>query len=230
MRGVMDIKGDIRSGENSFFMNGVSKVANGDMNFDLNNSDLSLALINSDFKDLAYMLFQPELFDAKTALDLKYNLDSKQGDLNASLSNGVFIENDFTKTVNKLTKYDLTQDTYEKVTLNSQIDDKKFISDLMMNSTNTQLETTDALLDFEKDIIDARFKIAIKDSNFLIRLKDSMKKPNISLDLTDLLKNKINKKLNKDNKNKIEEKLNKVLKDKDSEKTKKLIKDIKSIF
>lgn len=229
MRGALDIKGNIKSSESSLKIDGASKIANGNMKFDLQDSDLSLVLADSSFKDLSYMLFQPEIFDAKTNLDLKYNLASKEGIFNANLLNGNFLLNDFTNIVNKLIKHDLTKDIYETTTIHSKINDKKFVSDLIMKSKNSQIETTEALLDFEKNIIDSKFRINIKDNNFLIRTKGNIEKPDITLDVTDLLKNKIDKKL-KNNKDKIEEKLNKVLKDKDSEETKELIKNIKSFF
>ncbi|MCG3715598.1 hypothetical protein L5F64_08410, partial [Aliarcobacter butzleri] len=186
-------------------------------------------LNNANLKDITYMMFQPEIFDSKTNLDLKYNLLDEKGTLNANLLGGRFLENNFSNIVNQLAKYDLTKDVYETAVLSSKIDNKKFITDLTMKNKNNQIEIKDSLVDFDKNIIDAKIDTKIKNNSFFVLVKGDMNKPTISLDVKNFLKNKIDKKI-EDNKDKIEEKLNKVLKDKDSEKTKELIKNIKSLF
>lgn len=229
MRGAIDVVGTIENSENYFKINGNSNLASGQMNFNLINHDLVLNLNNANLKDIAYMMFQPEIFDSKTNLDLKYNLLDEKGTLNANLLGGRFLENNFTNIVNQLAKYDLTKDVYETAVLSSKIDSKKFITDLTMKNKNNQIEIKDSLVDFDKNIIDARIDTKIKNNSFFVLVKGDMNKPTISLDVKNFLKNKIDKKI-EDNKDKIEEKLNKVLKDKDSEKTKELIKNIKSLF
>ncbi|MCT7551885.1 hypothetical protein ACN9JU_01835 [Aliarcobacter butzleri] len=229
MRGAIDVVGTIENSENYFKINGNSNLASGQMNFNLINHDLVLNLNNANLKDITYMMFQPEIFDSKTNLDLKYNLLDEKGTLNANLLGGRFLENNFTNIVNQLAKYDLTKDVYETAVLSSKIDSKKFITDLTMKNKNNQIEIKDSLVDFDKNIIDARIDTKIKNNSFFVLVKGDMNKPTISLDVKNFLKNKIDKKI-EDNKDKIEEKLNKVLKDKDSEKTKELIKNIKSLF
>ncbi|EFU68730.1 conserved hypothetical protein [Aliarcobacter butzleri JV22] len=229
MRGAIDVVGTIENSENYFKINGNSNLASGQMNFNLINHDLVLNLNNANLKDITYMMFQPEIFDSKTNLDLKYNLLDEKGTLNANLLGGRFLENNFTNIVNQLAKYDLTKDVYETAVLSSKIDSKKFITDLTMKNKNNQIEIKDSLVDFDKNIIDAKIDTKIKNNSFFVLVKGDMNKPTISLDVKNFLKNKIDKKI-EDNKDKIEEKLNKVLKDKDSEKTKELIKNIKSLF
>lgn len=229
MRGAIDVVGTIENSENFFKINGNSNIASGQMNFNLINHDLVLNLNNANLKDITYMMFQPEIFDSKTNLDLKYNLLDEKGTLNANLLGGRFLENNFTNIVNQLAKYDLTKDIYETAVLSSKIDNKKFITDLTMKNKNNQIEIKDSLVDFDKNIIDAKIDTKIKNNSFFVLVKGDINKPTISLDVKNFLKNKIDKKI-EDNKDKIEEKLNKVLKDKDSEKTKELIKNIKSLF
>lgn len=229
MRGAIDVVGTIENSENFFKINGNSNIASGQMNFNLINHDLVLNLNNANLKDITYMMFQPEIFDSKTNLDLKYNLLDEKGTLNANLLGGRFLENNFSNIVNQLAKYDLTKDVYETAVLSSKIDSKKFITDLTMKNKNNQIEIKDSLVDFDKNIIDARIDTKIKNNSFFVLVKGDMNKATISLDVKNFLKNKIDKKI-EDNKDKIEEKLNKVLKDKDSEKTKELIKNIKSLF
>lgn len=230
LRGEAKILGKIYKSESDLFVDGKSNILGGDFNFNLQNSELKAKLINASIKELSYMLIQPEFFNSKADFTLDYDLLSKKGNLTGSLLNGHFLPNEFSKIINQLAKFDLTKEIYESVEINSNIDDKQLFSNLIMKSKNTQIDIKDSFLDFEKNIIDTRLDTQIKSSNFSIKLQGEMNKPKISLDIKDLLKQEIDKKLEK-NKDKINDKIDKVLGDKiEQEKAKELIKNFKSIF
>lgn len=230
LRGEAKILGKIYKSESDLFVDGKSNILGGDFNFNLQNSELKAKLINASIKDLSYMLIQPEFFNSKADFTLDYDLLSKKGNLTGSLLNGHFLPNEFSKIINQLAKFDLTKEIYESVQINSNIEDKQLISNLIMKSKNTQIDIKDSFLDFEKNTIDAKLDTQIKSSNFSIKLQGEMNKPKISLDIKDLLKQEIDKKLEK-NKDKINDKIDKVLGDKiEQEKAKELIKNFKSIF
>lgn len=230
LRGEAKILGKIYKSESDLFVDGKSNILGGDFNFNLQNSELKAKLINASIKELSYMLIQPEFFNSKADFTLDYDLLSKKGNLTGSLLNGHFLPNEFSKIINQLAKFDLTKEIYESVQINSNIEDKQLISNLIMKSKNTQIDIKDSFLDFEKNTIDAKLDTQIKSSNFSIKLQGEMNKPKISLDIKDLLKQEIDKKLEK-NKDKINDKIDKVLGDKiEQEKAKELIKNFKSIF
>lgn len=230
LRGEAKILGKIYKSESDLFVDGKSNILGGDFNFNLQNNELKAKLINASIKELSYMLIQPEFFNSKADFTLDYDLLSKKGNLTGSLLNGHFLPNEFSKIINQLAKFDLTKEIYESVQINSNIEDKQLISNLIMKSKNTQIDIKDSFLDFEKNTIDAKLDTQIKSSNFSIKLQGEMNKPKISLDIKDLLKQEIDKKLEK-NKDKINDKIDKVLGDKiEQEKAKELIKNFKSIF
>lgn len=230
LRGEAKVLGKIHKNESELFVDGKSDILGGDFNFNLQNSELKAKLINASIKDLSYMLIQPEFFNSKADFNLDYDLLSKKGNLVGTLLNGHFLPSEFSKIINQLAKFDLTKELYESVQINSNIDDKQLISNLIMKSKNTQINIKDSFLDFEKNIIDTKLDTQIKNSNFSIKLEGEMNKPKISLDVKDLLKQEIDKKLEK-NRDKINEKLDEVLGNKlEDEKAKELIKNLKSIF
>ncbi len=230
LRGKLDLKGEIQNEKENLLISGNSNILGGTLDFNLKNSDFITTLNNINMKDLLYMIDNPEVFDSKANFKLNYDLLTKKGNLNGTLLNGHFLPNDFSNIINQLSKFDLTKEVYESAEVNSDINEKQLISDLTMKSKNTQIDIKDSLLDFEQNLIDAKLDTQIKKSNFSITLKGDMKKPTISLDTKELLKNEIDKKLEK-NRDKIEEKLDKVLDEKiKDEKTKELIKNLKSIF
>lgn len=229
LKGKLDINGQISNKDNNFSANGNSNTLGGTFDFDLKNDKLNANLKNIDVQELSNMLDYSKIFDSKANFILDYDLLVKKGDLTGKLINGHFLENDFTLLINQLTKGDLTKEVYESFDIDSKIDDKVLTSNLIMKSQNTQIISKDSVLDLKQNLIDAKIDTTIKDKTFAVKVNGETSNPKISLDAKDLLKEQLNKQLEK-KKDKIQEKLNKALgKKADDVKTKQLIDDIKSM-
>ncbi len=229
LKGKLDINGQISNKDNNFSANGNSNTLGGTFDFDLKNDKLNANLKNIDVQELSNMLDYSKIFDSKANFVLDYDLLVKKGDLTGKLINGHFLENDFTLLINQLTKGDLTKEVYESFDIDSKIDDKVLTSNLIMKSQNTQIISKDSVLDLKQNLIDAKIDTTIKDKTFAVKVNGETSNPKISLDAKDLLKEQLNKQLEK-KKDKIQEKLNKALgKKADDAKTKQLIDDIKSM-
>ena len=230
LRGAMDISGNIQSKENSLFIDGKSNLLGGSLDFNLKNDDLNANLNDIAIKELTYMLFQPEIFDSKGNFKVDYNLLVKKGTLIGNLTNGHFLENDFSILINQLAKFDLTKEIYETVSINSDINQNILTSTVNMKSANTQIDINNSFFDTQNNTIDAKLEAKIKETSFNISVNGNTSNPKISFDTKDLLKNQIDKQLEK-NKDKIEEKINKALGGKiEDGKATELIKNLKSLF
>lgn len=230
MRGKLDINGNVKSQKNDLLVDGNSKLLGGEMKFILNNNILDSKIENIQVKELTHMLYYPEVFDSKSSFELKYDTLSKKGNLNGNLLNGHFLPNDFSSIINQFAKFDLTKEVYEKVDINSDIDDMVLKTIINMKSKNTTIDVTNSILDLQKSTIDANIKAKILDLSFGIDVKGNTSNPKISLDSKDLLKGEINKQLEK-NQDKIKEKLDNVLKDKlGDDASKNLLNNFKSLF
>ena len=226
LRGKLDIKGELEKKDMFLFATGKSSVLGGKLDFTLKNDDLTASLNDVSVKELSYMMYNPEFFNSRGDFNLNYNTITKQGNLVGKLFNGSFLPNDLSLLINHLAKFDLTKEIYETVNLNSEINDNLLTSNFLMKSENTQIESKDAIIDFDKNFIDAKLNTQIKNRSFNLSLIGEMNKPKISLDTKELLKNELDRKLEK-NRDKIEEKLNKVLgENSDNEKAKELLKNI----
>ena len=226
LRGKLDIKGELEKKDMFLFATGKSSVLGGKLDFTLKNDDLTASLNDVSVKELSYMMYKPEFFNSRGDFSLNYNTITKQGNLVGKFFNGSFLPNDLALLINHLAKFDLTKEIYETVNLNSEINDNLLTSNFLMKSENTQIESKDAITDFDKNFIDAKLNTQIKNRSFNLSLMGEMNKPKISLGAEELLKNEIDRKLEK-NRDKIEEKLNKVLDGEvDNEKAKELLKNI----
>lgn len=226
LRGKLDIKGELEKKDMFLFATGKSSVLGGKLDFTLKNDDLTASLNDVSVKELSYMMYKPEFFNSRGDFSLNYNTITKQGNLVGKFFNGSFLPNDLALLINHLAKFDLTKEIYETVDLNSDINDNLLTSNFLMKSENTQIESKEAITDFDKNFIDAKLNTQIKNRSFNLSLIGEMNKPKISLGAEELLKNEIDRKLEK-NRDKIEEKLNKVLDGEvDNEKAKELLKNI----
>ena len=185
---------------------------------------------NIDVKELSYMMDYSKIIDSKANFILDYDLLHKKGDLVGKLINGHLLENNFTLLLSQLGKFDLSKEVYETLDINSQIDNRVLISDLIMKSANTQIDVKDSMLDLEQKLIDAKIDAKIKDKKYEIEVKGETSNPKISLNTKDLLIEKLDKQLEK-KRDKIEEKLNKVLGgNADDNKAKELINNLKLLI
>jgi len=233
LRGDFKIAGNIKKHINKFSMDGDSDLAKGKLDFRLLDNDLNVKIKDSKMRSLLYTLDKNEFFDSNINANLDYNLLTKKGELQAKLTDGHFLANSFTNLIQKFTKLDLTQEIYHDTSLNSKIDNQKLISNFIMHGANSKIESKDSIIDLEKEYIDTKLRLQIKENKVDITLKDHLNDPTIHIDAKELIENllekQIEKKLDK-NKGKIEQKLNKLLKDDDDDSKKKLIDGIKSIF
>ncbi len=200
--GKIDINGKFLSKNSSFEVNGKSNTLGGVLDFNSKNEKLNATLKNIDIQELSTMMNYPKFFDAKANLTFDYDSLLKKGNFNGNLLNGHFIENSFTTLFNQLSKEDLTKEVFETFDINSKIDDRILTSNLNMKSQNTQISIEDSILNLEKNLIDSKINAKIKDNSFAIALSGEALNPKISIDLKDLIKDKIIKQLEK-KKNKI---------------------------
>ena len=210
LKGKLDISGELYNKENSMLLNGKSDTLGGTFDFDFKNDKLNANLKNIDIQELSTMLDYSKIFDSKANFNLDYDLLNKKGNLVGKLTNGHLLENNFVTLVNQLVKVELTKEVYETFDINTKINDRILTSDLIMKSQNTQFNIKDSILDLEKNLIDAKINTTIKDKTLDINLKGETSSPQISIDAKDLLKEQINKKIEK-KKDKIQQKLNKSL-------------------
>lgn len=229
LKGNIDINGDITNKEDSLLLTGKSNTLGGTFDFDLKNDKLNANLKDIDVQELSAMLDYSKIFNSKANFTLDYDLLLKKGELVGKLINGHFLSNNFSLLLNQLGKFDLNKEVYETLDINSQIDNRILTSDVIMKSANTQIDIQDSILDLEQKLIDAKINAIVKDKKFIIDVKGETSNPKISLNAKDLLKEKIDKQLEK-KRNKIEEKLNKALGTKaEDEKAKEIINNLKSI-
>ncbi len=206
MRGKLKVTG-VAKKEKDLVLTAHSDTLGGTFDAKVVNDDLKADLKNIKVVELTNMLYYPKVFDSVMNADLKYNLATKKGKLNANALNGRILPNQMTFLLKQMANFDITKEIYKKTTLTSDINDKKILSDLDMKSRLTHITSKRALLDMERNIVDAKLRIDIKGKPLYVKIKGNIQNPKVSLDAKALLQNRAKKELQKRLKGKAAEKV-----------------------
>ena len=197
LNGDLKVVGNINKNQKTLKIDGNSNIAGGVANFVLLDDNLDLKLKDANSLKLLYILNKDQFFNSNLSLDSNYNIVSKIGNINIEVKNGNFIKNNFIQKIEDFTKIDLSKEIFESGTINSKIDNKKIYSNLNLTSKKSDIKSKDSFIDFNKNIIDTKLDINLNKNIFSVKLEDDLNKPKIIVDVQDLIKNILEKKLDK---------------------------------
>ncbi len=196
MRGDIKIAGDIKK-DKDLIVNAHTNTLGGRIDFKLVNDEVSKTVRGIKVTALTDMLMYPKIFDSTMDADVKYNLKTKKGTINAKLLKGRILPNQMTYLLSQMAKFDITKEIYEVTTIDSKIDNMVVLSDLDMKSRLTHITSKKALLDMNKNRVNTKLRIDIKDKPVYVKIKGDINKPKVSIDAGAMLKKEIEKKLEK---------------------------------
>ena len=197
LNGDLKVVGKIDKNQKTLKIDGNSNIADGVANFVLLDDNLDLKLKDANSLKLLYILNKEQFFNSNISLDSNYNIVSKIGNINIEVKNGNFIKNNFIQKIEDFTKIDLSKEIFEYGAINSKIDNKKIYSNLNLTSKKSDIKSKDSFIDFNKNIIDTKLDINLNKNIFSVKLEDDLNKPKIIVDVQDLIKNILEKKLDK---------------------------------
>jgi len=206
LKGKVTLTGNIKKDKN-LLVTGISHILGGKVNFKLLNNNFNLNANDLSVVELMDMLMYPKIFDSTGNITLKYNLLNKKGKLKVILVDGHFLPNKLSFLINSLANFDLTKEIYKRTEINSTINDKKIVSDLDMQSRLTHITSKDALVDLEKEYINALLNIEILHKPIFVKIKGNLYSPKISVDLKKYFNKKFKNRVKKKIKKEIEKRL-----------------------
>lgn len=156
---------------------------------------------------LTHMLYYPKVFDSSMDAKLRYDLATKKGTLHAQAHDGRILPNEMTFLLKQMANFDITREIYKLTELNSTIDDKTIISQLDMQSRLTHISAKDAKVDLDKELVDAKLRIDIKDMPVFVKIQGKLKDPNIKIDAGKMLKARAKKEVKKQLEKRLKDKL-----------------------
>ena len=211
LRGNIKVTGDIKK-DKDLIIDAHSDTLGGKVDIKLVNDVITKKIRGVKVTELTDMLIYPRVFESTMDADINYNLKTKKGELKAKMLKGRILPNQMTFLLNQLAKFDITKEIYEITTVDSKIDNMVIYSDLDMKSRLTHITSKNAKIDMNKNRVDAKLNIEIKNRPVYVKIRGDINKPKVSVDAKALLREKIEKKLEKKVPKQYQEPLKQILK------------------
>ncbi len=197
MKGAAAVAGKISYSAGNLIATAFSNMLGGKINIKLSNNNLTGKANNISMVKVLEMMRYNKIFNSNGDVNFKYNLSTKKGTVNALFVNGHILPNRVTFLLHNMAKFDITREIYKTTRIDSVINNKVVRSNLDMISRLTHITSHNALIDLNRNFIDAKIKVAIKKSSVYVKLKGNIKHPRIKIDFRNLIKHKIEKKVKK---------------------------------
>ena len=214
LRGDIKVVGDVKK-DKDLLVNAHSDTLGGKIDAKLLNNNFSGKIKDIRFTKLTDMLIYPRVFESSMNANINYNLLTKKGTISAKLLDGRILPNRFSFLLNQMAHFDITKEIYKVTKVDSKINNKVLTSNLDMESRLTHISSKDALLDMNRNFVDAKLQVDIINKPVYVKIKGDINKPKITLDVKSMIKEKA--------KQKIKEKLEKKIPSKFKEPVKQLL-------
>ena len=196
MKGNLRITGTVKK-EKDLIITAHSDTLGGKFDAKLLNDDLDVKVRGIEFTKLTDMLLYDRIFASSLNADLRYNIVTKKGKLQATALNGRILPNKMSFLLSQMAKFDITKEVYKKTTLTSDINDKIIVSDLDMISRLTHISTKRAKVDLGSNTLYAKLRVEIQGRPVYVKLKGKLDSPNITIDAGSIVKERAKKVIEK---------------------------------
>ncbi|WP_104760848.1 hypothetical protein [Helicobacter cetorum] len=190
LKGSLKLNGNVEQNSKLLKISGNSSLLDGKLDFVFLNNELKANLSHISLLKTLEMLAYPGFFNSSANASLNYNLNTKQGVLNANLIKGQFVKSHFSELINAFANFDITKEIYEDVKISSQINQKRLVSNVDMKSRLTNLSINKGLVDLNKNQMNMLVNAEILKLAFGILLKGDINHPKISLNLNEMARQK----------------------------------------
>ena len=197
MQGDIIITGNVKKAKNLMQLTGHTDTLGGVVNFIFKNKKLKANIKNIQTIALTDMLLYPHIFDSRANAKIEFDTKVKKGTLHAETFDGQILPNELSFLTKQLTNFDITKEIYEYTVLDTKIEDKQLLSNLHMKSRYTEIRSKDAIIDLDKETIDTKLNINIKESIIPVTIVGQFSKPSIKIDGNELIKKRAVKEIEK---------------------------------
>ncbi len=189
-----------------------SNLFGGKLNGVLANNNLKADISNIDFSNMMQSLDMPDYYEGKANLDLSYNLLSSNGLVNADLNNGKLKNVGLIKTIQSLTKSDLTKDSFNEAKAVARLSKNAIALNINLKSPRINIAVENGAVNTQNSTLNIPFSIGIDKANFKGSIKGSTDNPSVNIDLASALKSAADKFLKGDDAQNVNKLLDKLFK------------------
>lgn len=192
LKGKVCIDGVVKSAPEKLYLDGVSDIFGGNLNFSLDNDLFKASLKKAQLPSVMEMLDYPDMFITEIMGDVVYDLKKQTGTIKATSDEGRFKPNQLATLLNALTGFDITKEVYKNIVAQSDITPEmiRFVADLKSQYTTIALK--EGSLNQKTNALLGKIAIVLKGTTYNATLSGTGDAPKVKLDTAGALKGILN--------------------------------------
>jgi hypothetical protein len=176
---------------------GNSKSFGGDIAYTLKGAKLDAKITSVPLTNIFHTLIAPKIFEGLIFGDVTYNLTTSKGKIDTKIESVKLLPNQVTDILKNHANINLTKERYNQTTFTADLNENLITFDFDAKSKKSYIAVKEGLITKDKNTIDAKFDLKIDGKDFSGTIKGDIKKPNVQLDSSKYLKQKVSKEISK---------------------------------
>ena len=197
MKGVLQVDGKYSYANGAVLVDGNTGFLDANTTFNLEKNVLHVRSDDLSIVKVTDMLYYPQVFDSFSTLEADYNLTNKVGVVSVNALNGKLMKSELTDIVQAVSGFDLSSEIYKDSLFRGAIDDKKVDFSLLMNGLESYFKIPAGYVNLDSNEIKSDFDVKIKNKDFQGSINGSLDKPEVKLNSSEYIKQKLNKAIDK---------------------------------
>ena len=197
MKGVLQVDGNYSYANGAVLVDGKTGFLDANSTFNLEDNVFHVRSDDLSIVKVTDMLYYPQVFDSFATLEADYNLTNKVGLVNVNALNGKLMKSELTDIVQAVSGFDLSSEIFKDSLFRGKIADKKVDFSLLMNGLESYFKIPTGYVNLDSNEIKSDFDVKIKKKDFQGSINGSLDKPEVKLNSSEYLKQKLNKAIDK---------------------------------
>ncbi len=189
------VTGSIIHNQNTLKLNAHSDIYDGSIDATYENSELQADFSQLQSLKILKMLQYPEALHSDINGTLFYNRQTDIGTLTTQLNHAQLAKNQTMDLLKKLSESDIYAAEFNG-TIDSHINKNILTSTLNLQSQNALINSNKVLINIQENTINTDLHVVANKYPFDIKVSGDIKKPNVTLDTKEVLKNELGRYLN----------------------------------
>jgi|GEM_PF-3063058 len=178
-------------------IDGVSHSLGGELEVKLKNKDLMLQGDDILIEKLLHILKTPIIFAGNMDMILNYDIEASFGTLSADLARSQFTKSFFTDAIKEYTGIELTNKEFQKADVNAKISGKNIVSDFVFQVDDIVLSSEKLYINTTTNHIKGNVTFISKNQRYNIKLNGSLDNLQGAFDYEDLLRQEVQRQIEK---------------------------------
>ena len=191
LSGSAQISGEVKIRDNNRVFSGLLNKFGGTTNFYLKNNQFTLNSAGVNIIEVLALLNKPKNIDGVAKVDLKYNLDSKKGNFNATIDEVRFLNSKLVTSLKRFLNFDLSKEIFQSAKIDGTIEGDIINFNLHSSSQRVKIVIENGIFNNKEETINARAIVTLNHKDYYVKIIGKSSNPNFRLEFKGAVKDKV---------------------------------------